>query len=117
MEQILTTIKSDVIVRFFTLVVSYDEMILHVKGDPSREPIRSEVGYKKMQATFLSQIPFLREASECIEADDLTLDQITEYIAGRVLAPTAIADNGYVLDLVRGQVSGRFVQGRDCSRL
>lgn len=91
LNQLLSVVKSGVVVLFFTLFVSCDEMLRRAKGDSNRQPVRSEVGYRKMHASFVSQLPFLRDIGECIDADHLTPDQIAIHITNKVLGT---ADSG-----------------------
>jgi thymidylate kinase len=85
-EELLTFVRPSAEIFMFTLAVSYDEMFRRARGDPNREPIRSDRGYKKMHASFVKQLEFLRERSECIDADDLTPDQIASHIADRIFS-------------------------------
>lgn len=83
-QELRTCIQPGVDVLFFTLVVSWGETFRRAKGDSNRN-IASKAGYKKMHDNFISKLPFLKDVSECIDADDLEPEQIAAHIAERVL--------------------------------
>jgi shikimate kinase len=83
-KELRTCIQPNVDIESFTLVVSWEETFRRAKGDPNRHPATSAV-YKKMHDNFISKLPFLRDVSECIDADNLKPEQIATHIAERVL--------------------------------
>ncbi len=71
--------------RFVTLVVSYEEALRRVSGDPSRGASRDPQFLKRLHSTFVEALPFLRAASLLVEADQDTPREMAELIRDAVL--------------------------------
>ena len=83
-NELQTCVPPQADVRFFTLVVSFEETFRRAQGDPDRQNT-TEVWYKRMHDKFISSLDFLRETSGCIEADELPAEKIAAWIADRLL--------------------------------
>ena len=82
-NELQTCVQPQADVRFFTLVVSFEETFRRAQADPNRQDT-SVVWYKRMHEKFISSLGFLRDTSGCIEASELSVDQIAALIADRL---------------------------------
>jgi hypothetical protein len=82
-EELLTCVRSDVDIRFFSLVVSREETVRRAKLDPAWDPPSEWV--ERMNDKFMRSMDFLKGASTCIETDGLSLEKVAERIADEVL--------------------------------
>ena len=81
-----TSVRPDVDVNFFTLVVSWEEVLRRRKADPTRPPLKPGAPWlKRMHEKFLRSLGFLRDVSVCIDADTCDLDQRAALMADEVL--------------------------------
>ena len=74
------SVKSQVNVTFWTLVVSWEETLRRTAGDPNRRTL-NEKFLKLQHEEFTSALRFLRDASECIETDQLAAVEVAKLIA------------------------------------
>ena len=79
-KELRTSVQSPVDIRFFTLVVSWEETFRRAQSDPNRNIVTKSGLIKNQYDHFISSMPFLRDISDCIDADNLEPDQIAAYI-------------------------------------
>lgn len=71
--------------RFVSLVVSFEQALRRVSGDPSRGASRDPEFLKRLHAQFVAALPFLRASSRIVEADRQTPGEIAACIAAKML--------------------------------
>lgn len=74
---------------FFTLMVSYDEALKRVSGDPSRGMSRDPKFLKWLHQQFASALGFLQDSSMVVDADSQSPDELAEAIGRTMLSGSA----------------------------
>ena len=85
LDAVLHNLVTPVERRFVTLVVSYEEALRRVSGDPSRGASRDPQFLKRLHSQFVEALPFLRAASLLVEAGQRTPREVAEFIRDAVL--------------------------------
>jgi tRNA uridine 5-carbamoylmethylation protein Kti12 len=70
--------------RFVSLVVSYEQALRRVSGDPSRGASRDPEFLKRLHSQFVGALPFLRASSLVVEADRQTPGELAAWIKDAV---------------------------------
>jgi chloramphenicol 3-O-phosphotransferase len=70
--------------HFVTLAVSYEQTLVRVAGDPSRGLSRDPQFLKRLHVQFVDALPFLRDCSLVVDADQLTPHELAERIKDAV---------------------------------
>jgi hypothetical protein len=78
--------------RFVTLMVSYEEALRRVAGDPSRGLSRDPHFLRRLHVQFVEALPFLRTSSLAIDADRRSPGELAEAIMVETTGSGAGAD-------------------------
>ena len=80
LDVLCDSLATPVELRFVSLVVSYEQALRRVLGDPSRGASRDPEFLKRLHAQFVAALPFLRAASRMVEADRQTPGELAACI-------------------------------------
>jgi hypothetical protein len=84
LNALLESIPASIPSQVFTLEVSYARMCARVQNDPTRGMSKNPAFLRAMSVKFGQALPLLRQASTCIDADTLTLDDVVRQLVGLV---------------------------------
>jgi shikimate kinase len=70
----------------FTLMVSYEQVLHRVQGDPTRGASRDPEFLKRLHDNFVSATPYLETVSVLVQADHPSSEDVAALIADAVLA-------------------------------